>query len=828
MVLADPPSLASPVDFQARLTAEPAAKGLLLYGLSGAERLSEIYRWQLELISEDGEIAPAQKIGQPLGVELQLQNGNKRYWHGYVQRFGRAGRKGRFHRYEATLVPWFALLDLSRDCRIFQDKTVVQIVREVLADHPGLARIEERLTERYTPWPYCVQYRESDFAFISRLLEIEGIYYHFEHHADRHVMVLNDDAAVSSAFEGYAHIPFETEFEGRRSDREHIHRWQSHEQLRPTALALSDYDFERPAVELQQSHDQVRSHSKPHDEVFDYPGTYQKEADGQHFARVRLQALQSHYQSYEGHTHTVAGLCCGHQFALSGHPHSAYNQPYLLTATDISLMHADYEGLDERTEPGQSTRLQCRFTAVDLRMPYRAPHSTPKPYIAGPQTAVVVGPQGHEVHTDAYGRVKVLFHWDRRGKQQQADAEGRACTSCWLRVAYPAAGGRFGFQAVPRIGQEVLVEFLEGDPDQPLVTGVIHNAARMPSSFSGAAALPADAALSGFKSQEHHGGQYNELLFDDTPGQVRAKLSSEHGKTQLNLGYLTHPRSNGQAEPRGEGFELRTDQWGAIRAAKGLLLTTAGQAQAVGGALDREEIIACLKQALELAQSLTTHAQDAQAANAADERTPSGVVLKPQELQLKHSQGLGTGANDEADNSDPSANHLLLHSPAGVAIASPKSVTQAAGQHLDAVARQNLQLTSGEQSHLHAGTGIRAYAHAGGVHLIAHQGKVLLQSQQADTVINAQQAMHLSASQQHVLIEAKQHITLVEAGGAYLKLAGGNIELGMPGSFIVKAANYQFTGPGQKSVSLPAWASSSADPPCAKAAAQQASVVIKK
>ncbi|MFC3148031.1 DUF2345 domain-containing protein, partial [Piscinibacterium candidicorallinum] len=357
-----------------------------------------------------------------------------------------------------------------------------------------------------------------------------------------------------------------------------------------------------------------------------------------------------------------------------------------------------------------------------------------------------------------------------------------------------------------------------GDPDAPIATGRLYNAEQRAAAFSDAGSLPGNQALAGFKSKELNGSGYNQLLFDDTAGQVRLQLATTHGASQLNLGYLVHPRADSaeeagavdkpSAEPRGEGFELRTDHWGAIRAAKGLLITTDGRAQAVGGALDRNELIAVLQEALTLAQSLTDSASQAGASTAKDEKDTKGPDHAPQETQLKEVKGLAAGANNEPDNTDPSANHLALHSPAGIAMASPHSVTLAAGQTLDQVAAKHIQLTSGQQMHLHAGTGIRQYTHAGGIHQIAHQGKVLIQSQHDDTVINAEQAIHLSASQKHILLEAKEHITLAESGGAYLKLAGKDLELGAPNGFTVKAAKYVLAGPGSIGTALPSFSKS--------------------
>jgi type VI secretion system secreted protein VgrG len=265
------------------------------------------------------------------------------------------------------------------------------------------------------------------------------------------------------------------------------------------------------------------------------------------------------------------------------------------------------------------------------------------------------------------------------------------------------------------------------------------------------------------------------------------------------------PSSSGSAVPRGQGFELRTDQWGAIRAAKGLLITTDGKSQAVGGALDRAELIACLSEALTLAKSLSGNAVTSDTSTEAGK--PAYATSKDdhaaQDTQLTNIKGLNQSANDGANVTEQTAPHLSLFSPAGIASATPGSITSFSGSNSDTIAQRNLHSTSGQQTHLHAGTGIRAFAQSGGIHAIANQGKLLLQSQHDDTVVNAEQSIHMTATQQHVLIEAKQHITLVESGGAYLKIKDGLIEFGGPGSFTVKAASYKFAGPDHGEAALP-------------------------
>ncbi|MCD4483950.1 type VI secretion system tip protein VgrG, partial [Chromobacterium vaccinii] len=333
-----------------------------------------------------------------------------------------------------------------------------------------------------------------------------------------------------------------------------------------------------------------------------------------------------------------------------------------------------------------------------------------KPTSLGVQTATVVGPAGEEVHTDAQGRIKVQFHWQRPDEHPTIGAGLDDKSSCWLRVAMPSAGAGWGHQFIPRIGQEVLVDFIEGDIDRPVITGVLYNGSHPTPDFSGAGSLPANKTLSGIKSKEHQGGGYNELLFDDTPGEVRAKLSSEPGKTQLNQGYLAHPRSNGKAQPRGDGFELRTDHHGAIRAAHGLLLSTEAQNGASGKQLAREHAQSQLDSALSLSQALAETAAGQLAdtmETGPDEIGPDNAKAgKKTNGHLQHHadalKAWEAGSNTDKDGKTAKGQAgqqplLILSAPAGIASLTEQSQTISAGQNLNLIAQRDANHTTGRR-----------------------------------------------------------------------------------------------------------------------------------
>ncbi|MFC3146434.1 type VI secretion system Vgr family protein [Piscinibacterium candidicorallinum] len=811
---------------QLRAPAGVAKSPLLFHRLEHAERLNSTQASTLQFLSLDAAVDLHGLLNQHLTseVRLNLADDSVRHVDGIVAGARLIDQLGRYSRYEVELRPWLWFLSLTTDSRIFQDQTIPEILQAVFADHP-IAKVELKLTHTYAKRPYTVQHRQSDLEFVNWLCELEGITYHFTHAAGSHTLVLTDSIAKHIDCPGYETVPFNAQVGKRREDEQSLLDWQPARQVASSQVVVSDYAWQAPAqpkADQRVAPEHAPKLGAKQTEIYATPGLFHKESreesEALHQAQVALEALGAPTDTYTGRT-TARALYAGGCFTLAKHAQSALNKRHLITAHQLTAVFANYEGIDpdllaklapELVSAAGGAYFACSIHAQPDTLPFRPARTTPRPIVPGIQTATVVGGSAGngEIHTDEWGRVKVHFGWDRYGQRDGKD-------TCWLRVSLPWAGANWGSQFIPRIGQEVLVGFADGDPDAPIVIGRVNNGANRPTTFSGTGSLPGNQALAGFKSKEIGGGGYNQVLFDDTTGQVRAQVASTEGASQLNLGWLVHPRADqaagegegpaakANAQPRGQGFELRTDEWGAVRAAKGLLITTDGKVGAVGGTLDRHDLVRCLEESLKLAKQLTENAKTHQAATGADETGFEGIDLKPQEQQTSEVKGLGSGANNEEKATDPTANHLALHSPAGIVVATPKNLTVSTGEHADVVTGKNLQVTTGLQSHVHATTGIRHFAQSGGIHSIANTGKLLFQSQHDDTVINAEQAIHLTASQKHVLIEAKQHITFIESGGAYITLKGGNIEIGGPGNLLVKTAKYDLKGPSSKSPTLP-------------------------
>lgn len=490
---------------------------VLFYRMEGREALGQPFEYRLEVLSEDAEIKLEDLIGKPISVKVTLPEEATRYFHGIAVEFGHAGAVGKLELYEIILKPEFWLLSHTGDCRIFQEKTVPDIIKEILRDR-GLTDFEDALSESYRTWDYCVQYRESDFHFLSRLMEQEGIYYYFKHEESKHTLVLSDASNSHGTMAGYATVPYYPPIDQDVRERDHLSGWIFTRKFQTDKVVLTDYDFERPKADLLSQSKAADSQTGGKYEVFDYPGEYVVKSDGDTYSKVRLQERRAAVAEFKGQGN-ARGLSTGYLFTLEKFPRDDQNIEYLITSASYVLTSHD---LQSRSRGQTEKPFACEITAIPGQTPFRPPKKTRKPTVQGPQTAVVVGKQGEEIWTDKYGRVKVQFHWDRYGESDEN-------SSCWVRVAQVWAGKNWGAMHIPRIGQEVIVDFLEGDPDQPIITGRVYNADNMPPYV-----LPDNQSQSGLKSRstkEGTGENFNELRFEDKKGEEEIYF---HGEKNFN------------------------------------------------------------------------------------------------------------------------------------------------------------------------------------------------------------------------------------------------------------------------------------------------------
>ncbi|MDC7704602.1 type VI secretion system Vgr family protein [Vogesella indigofera] len=828
-------------------------EALLPLSLSGDEALADDYRFRVECLSASDSIELKTLLGLPVRLGIAGADGSESLRCGVVSAAETLGSDGGFAKYALTVEPPFALLRLRHTSRVFQDLSVDAIVRQLFAEHaaanPVFAAGQGLDFVLSGPLParsYCLQYRESDHDFICRLLREEGLSWRYEHLSG----VTERGSAASRgnipqvkllAFDDPYSLPAANVDRVRfhRSDateeEDGLTRWDGSRQIVPGSVALATYDYQPVATghsgdqtAIEQGLDGTRRQSSL--QHYDAPGAYYASDAEQlsHYARLRQQALDAQAKTFSGGG-AVRGLTAGQWFRLDEHPAHDGDAPeqreFVVTRQTLrvrnNLPTELARNLPAALRPtlaadgdGDDAPFRTEFDAQRRGLPLTpayAGSTFAKPSARGAQTATVVGPANEEVHTDAHGRIKVQFHWQRPDEHPDSGANLDERSSCWLRVAMPSAGAAWGHQFIPRLGQEVLVDFLEGDIDRPVITGVLYNGSHPPPAFSGAGGLPANRTLSGIKSKEHHGGQYNELLFDDTPNEVRAKLSSEHGKTQLNQGYLAHPRTDGKATPRGDGFELRTDQHGAIRAGHGLLLTTEAQNGAGGKQLARDGAQNQPDAALALAQSLadtaTAQLADTQETGPEEIKPDNGKGSKKTDGHLQHHaaalRAWEAGSNTDKDGKTAKEQAgqqplLILSAPAGLAATTDNSLTLAAGTNIDQVAQRDLNQTSGRRWLHNVGQHLSLFV-AGvkdkvSLKLIAAKGKVQVQAQSDAMELTADKDVTVTSCKDSITIAAKEEILLNVGGGAYIRIKDGNIEVHCPGTVSVKGAEHQMSG----------------------------------
>ena len=488
------------------------ANVLVLRNFTATEELGRLFQIDAELLSENFQISFPQIVGQNVTIRLETIQAAPRFFNGHVRSFRQTGAVGRLARYHAEIVPKLWFLTRSADCRIFQNKKVPDIVKEVLQER-GITDIEDTLTASYPQWEYCVQYRETDFNFISRLMEQEGIHYYFKHAQGTHTLVLADGDSSHPTFPGYADMSFHQEGVGV-VNLQGVKEWAMTQEVQAGSYVLNDYDFEKPKTSLKAPANIDRQNVEANHELYDYPGEYDKFDDGKRYARMRIEEVQSDFEIAEG-SGDVRGVAAGFKFKMNSLTRSDQIDDYLVVS---SVTRAESEGFLSGGGASDSGAFSCSFTAVRAKTPFHPARLTPKPIIQGAQTAVVTGPKGEEIYTDKYGRVKVQFHWDRKGKKDEN-------TTCFIRVAEPWAGKNWAIIFTPRIGQEVVVNFLEGDPDQPLIIGSVYNGDQMPPYT-----LPANKTQSGVKTRSSLNGtpaNFNEIRFEDKKGQEQLYIHAE-------------------------------------------------------------------------------------------------------------------------------------------------------------------------------------------------------------------------------------------------------------------------------------------------------------
>lgn len=490
-------------------------------------------RTTVEFLAKDRDLDLKDIVGYPLNILLETETRKDRKFLGTCISAEYIGVYQGYSHFTAEVRPWAWFLTLRRDCRIFQEMKTPDIIKKVFSD-AGFSDFQLSLTGSYETRTYCVQYRESDFDFISRLMEEEGIYYFFDTNGSREKMVLTDSIGAHKTVPGGDTIEFHFREQDYRRRNDHIFEWTAAEAVTTGKVTLTDYDFERPSKDMKQTRSITKgTHTHNKYELYDYPGQYTVDAAGALYTRVDMEGEASDYQVWRG-AGNMREMGVGCLFKLDKHPRAANNTDYLIKRA-VHLLQIETEW-EERVSIGpvrdrildfgddNKDIYRVVFDVMLKTEPFRAPKITPWPRIAGLQTAVVVGPSGEEIYTDKYGRIKVQFHWDRMGKKDQQ-------SSCWVRTVMPWTGKNWGMIAIPRIGQEVVIQFEEGNPDRPICTGMLYNAETMPPYE-----LPGNMTQTGVKSRSTKSGaasNFNEFVFEDKKDAEFVRLQSEKDYVEI-------------------------------------------------------------------------------------------------------------------------------------------------------------------------------------------------------------------------------------------------------------------------------------------------------
>ena len=808
---------------------------LLPQRVEGSEAICGGVTYRILCVAGEVQLPLKQLIAVPAELLIVTDRGALRSVCGIVAEASAGQSDGGLATYQLVLRDALALMEKRINTRVFLQRSELQIVQLLVEEwrqgNGMLAasltlEIDPALASRQQPVrEFIMQHNESDAAFIRRLLRRRGIAWVFSagkpapDGLPSHVLQLFDDAgqlAQNAAGVVRYHRDHAAE------ERDTITAWNAVRRLQPGRLERYSWDHSHPhspqfmATRALGQSDQGeygnRLAASLDDYIVEMP---QAGAGNEDHAQLGALAMARHdldskcFQA-EG---CVRDFCAGQWFSLQGHAeidsHADDQRCFVITALEVWASNNLPKSLDARidrlfaqshwtdtTSPapladGQPLRYRNRLTCVRRGIAI-VPHWDARSDlpVVRLQSALVVGPENEEVYCDAQGRVKVRFGATRARDHAHAHGSGASGTerdSAWVRVASSwagngqtfGAGAQCGSVSLPRIGSEVLVDFLGGDPDRPIIIGQLYNTPAPPPGLSRAGSLPGNRYLSGLRSREVRGARGNQLCLDDTPGQISAQLASDHAASALNLGYLSSPRLDGAGQQRGEGFELRSDASGSVRTARSLLISAWKQLDASGPQLDHREHRALIKECLELSSSLGDYAAQHQAL--VFDATASGKLA-------------------EALAADQPA--ISLTAPAGLALGTPKTIAAHAGENIDLVAQQHVQVSAAQRCILQGGKGISLFAHQHGIVQIAHHGKFLLQSQHDLLHADAAKEVRLTAGTRLVGM-AQDEITLMTTGGAYLKLSGGTVELGGPGALTIKTDGHHWNGPASQKAQLP-------------------------
>ncbi|WP_343727527.1 type VI secretion system tip protein TssI/VgrG [Burkholderia seminalis] len=788
----------------------------------GRSQIGRDYSFTLDVVSSNDSLELKKLIAQPATLWIRLGNSAYRPVSGYIYTARRLGANGGLTTYQLELRAWMHVLRFRRDEKIWIDKNVEEIISDVLGMHPeARGRFRFALSQPLANRSYTRQ-SETDWNFVHRLMEEEGLYCAWQQADDgkSHTLVITDNLQ--------AFAPLSPEIVrfyrgGTAGEADAFTQWSGTRTLQSVTLTTRTFDYKNPAQPSNPKGTSLPTMAGQGElpdqlEVYEYTGayTYLDQARGDHLAKVKMEGWESQAKRFHA-AGGVRAIDAGRRFTLADHPEhdrdSADQREFAaievawwiennlpVSGSDSDFPHslkrsldrtrARYEntpGLQVSHDDGSVGFYLVEVEAQRVSVPYRSPfeHKKPEMHL---ETAIVVGPQGEEVYTDSLNRIRVQFVWDRLNP-------GNENASCWVRVVQSDTGGGYGGVHVPRIGEEVLIDYVGGDCDRPLAVGRVYNGANQPQWHS-------DGILSGYRSKEYSGGGYNQLVMDDATGQNRVQLMSSSANSLLHLGYIIDQNGNSRGSYLGSGFDLRSDAYGAVRAGQGLYVTTHPKApnsqpldvkeaqqqlvtgeslvEAMSGVSEQHQAES-LKEAHDTMRAFTDATQDSKSGSASGGRTAGG----------------GTGSANAFK--EPV---MLFGSPSGIGMSTQQSVHVVANDHVNVASGQSVHVAAGKSLIGSIGQKLSLFVQNAGMKLFAGKGKVEIQAQSDNIEVTAQKAVKVVSATDRIEIAADQGI-LLTSGGAYIRIKDGNVEVHAPGKIDVKGASHTFAGPASMGYPLP-------------------------
>ncbi|WP_082193518.1 type VI secretion system Vgr family protein [Burkholderia gladioli] len=784
-------------------------------------KLGRDFSVTLDMISTASDVELKAVIAQPM--TLWIQQADKSYLptNGYIHTARRLGADGSFTAYQLVFASWMHFLRFRSDMRYWQDQSIDAIITDVFNQHPqAQGHFQFALSKPLPSRSYCRQ-SESDWNFVHRLMEEEGLFGFWRQSKDgkSHTLIVTDQIL---SLDQVSPNPVRFYRSGTGSEADAFTQWSGSRTLQSTVHTTRTFDYKAPATATNPKGTTLPTMAgqgalPEQTEVYEYTGayTYPQQDRGEHLSRIHLEEWESRAKRFFG-AGGVRGIDAGLRFDLTGHPehdgdstsqrefaaitvrrYIENNLP--LSDHEASFPHslqselrqakAEYMGEFVPHDDGSAGFFLTEVEAQRTTVPYRSPfdHKKPKVHL---ETAIVVGPQGEEVYTDELNRVKVMFIWDR---QNQSDASA----SCWVRVAQADTGGGYGSVHIPRVGEEVIIGYVGGDCDRPIVLHRVYNGEVQPQWHS-------NGILSGYRSKEYSGDGYNQMVMDDATGQNRVQLISSSANSLLHLGYLIDHSGNTRGGYLGSGFDLRTDNYGAVRASQGLYLTTHAKSSN-SQPLDAREAQQQLVNAESVIEAMSQASETHQAENLNDGHDALKAFTDATQSSAQGSQAGGLTAGGGTGSANVFKQPIMLMaSPSGIALSSQQSIHVSSDRQTNLVSGQSTFITSGKSLVASVAEKISLFVQNAGMKLFAAKGKVEIQAHSDNVEITAQKIVKILSATDTIDVAAKQEI-LLTSGGGYIRIKDGNIEIHAPGKIDVKGSAHNFSGPTRLDAAFPSW-----------------------